>query len=178
MPQRKSGLLPVVSEDDFRPRVRSMSPSIIRRLRPKGSASPRDQTLPTIPSSREDLQASSDRRESLRRSILKKGSGNGSVRAGSASFRGSLPELSADTYIEECINRASQESLTFNREPLPRGSQTFETVMTELGSQENVSDTTEQTKVNKTETRGNSAKSARVLQNSPVTSRRVHWNHK
>lgn len=102
--------------DEFRPRAKTMSPNVLRKIR-------------------NPCEVTQDSSSSLLIGVLKKSS-----KESTSNLGGSLPELkqTADRYIEDCLERASRESLTFPRSPLPEGSRTFQNVLVEMGSEESI----------------------------------------
>lgn len=126
---------------EYRDRARTMSPSILRKLRrvsaperhaphPKHGTLQRNNSLQdhsTIPSSGRDQPD-----KSLLIGILKKSTKRKSVP--SDGWASSSCSESSTEYLNEEIAHASH----IERDPLPRGSEAFEQVMTELGSREDV----------------------------------------
>lgn len=114
-------------KDEFRPRARTMSPSILRKLHPGGTQA-----------SHLKIPPHEDSMTTHTTSMLISALSPRTLQQASSHSAGSLPEVNIDQYIHNCLDRASNESLDIHRQGLPRGSRTFQTVMVEMGSQEAV----------------------------------------
>jgi hypothetical protein len=112
---------------DYRQRARTMSPSVLKKLRrvslQEKQSSPR--TRPPTLSRNHSLQDNSkcSQNDNLLISILKK----------RECTRSTCSSHSSTEILDEEIENTSREAIAIERNPLPRGSVDFEAVMTELG---------------------------------------------
>ncbi|ELT95498.1 hypothetical protein CAPTEDRAFT_209913 [Capitella teleta] len=121
---------------EYRDRARTMSPSILKKLRrcslQDPPISPRLRT-PQLHRNHSLQDNSKSHQENLLIGILKNKKKRNVCCDSALSSEHSSSEV-----INEEIEKVSRESLFVERDPLPRGSVAFEAVMTELGSKEDL----------------------------------------
>ena len=148
---------------EYRERARTMSPTILKKLRRISLQDKHLNTRPRPTNLQRNLSLQDNSRhhqESMLVGILKKKGRDSVLSAGSS-------EQSLSELLNEEIESISRESLLIERNPLPRGSSDFEAVMTQLGSKDDLRKSTDSDECKR---------NVNTPKSHGQQNRKVHWN--